>query len=63
MYKETKYCNLEISPFYIKNTFKMYVKCAGVKSVTIYFTLIAERVFSSCPLNGSHGIGKLSGGE
>jgi hypothetical protein len=34
LYTETKYLSLEISPFYIKNTFKVYVKCKMVKPVT-----------------------------
>ena len=34
MYRETKYHNLEISPFYIKNAFKMFVKCIRVKLIT-----------------------------
>ena len=34
MYTENKYCKLEISPFYSKNTWKMCVKGKRVKSIT-----------------------------
>jgi len=33
-YTETKNHNLEISPFYIKNAFKMYVEYKKVKLIT-----------------------------
>jgi hypothetical protein len=39
-YSETKNHKLEVSPFYIKSTLKMYVKYTRVKSITSDFTLV-----------------------